>query len=219
MNSTTRIALLSFCCGGLLFSLGARFVAPFLAPPPRTAPPLHWERKVDQFQTLGRNRKLVFLGDSRIEEALWPEWLQRNDISNRGINGDNTLWLFARLPVSVSMEADVIVLQLGINDLMRGDSELEIVARMSQILDYLRRKSPKIVFTSVIYAASSQSQLKVTALNRDFRALAEQKKLIWVDLNDSLAPRGYLDSRHSNDGLHLNGRGYQIFSSLLRKHL
>lgn len=221
MNPTTRIAVLSFLCGGLSFSLAAPLVAPLFAPPLRTSPPLSWQRKTDGFRALGRNEKLVFLGDSRIEEGAWSELLRRGEVSNRGISGDTTAWMLERLPVSVPNRADAVVVQLGVNDLMRGESVTATATRMEKILDYLRQKSPKIVFTSVIAVASSQVELngKIAALNRELRVLVAQKKGVWVDSNAALAPDGPLEARYSNDGLHLNGRGYQVLVAAIKKYL
>ncbi len=221
MNSTTRIALLSFFCGGLSFGVGSHFAAPFFAPaPPRPLadPPLLWQRKVEAFRALGRAGNLVFIGDSRIDEADWAEWLHRADVSNRGISGDNTKWLLRRLPDSIPNRVGVVVLQIGVNDLMRGDSPSEISARTDEIIRLLQRKAAKIVLTSVIAVDVSQIELNqnIGALNRQFQALARQKKLVYLDLNAVLAPRGALEARYSNDGLHLNGRGTQVFVSLVK---
>ncbi len=79
------------------------------------------ERATLVFAAIGKSRPIVFLGDSRVEECPWEEWLHRTDISNRGIGGDTTQALLDRLPNDVAPNLHVCMLQTGINDLIQGE--------------------------------------------------------------------------------------------------
>ena len=61
--------------------------------------------------------KTVFLGDSHIEFGNWKKHLDDTTIINRGIAGDNTYGILARLNDILILNPSQIILEVGINDI------------------------------------------------------------------------------------------------------
>jgi lysophospholipase L1-like esterase len=178
----------------------------------------HYERQTAHYATYPQTRPIVFLGDSRIEWAQWPELLGRDDISNRGISGDTTMGVLGRLPTSVPTSGIVCVIQVGVNDFFLGASVEQVVANYRGILNYLlQERQARIVLTSIVLVRGEHGYLNepITACNQQLAGLAASTGATWVDLNVTLSPNGYLADEFSGDGVHFNGVGYQTISRLI----
>ena len=178
----------------------------------------HYERQTAYYATLAGTKSIVFLGDSRIEWAEWSELLERSDISNRGISGDTTSGVLERLPSSVPTPGVVCVIQLGVNDLFLGVSVERVVENYRRIVDYLiKEKQARVILTSIILAGQQHDALnqQIAAANEQLVQVASSFGATWLDVNAGLSPDGYLDDQFSDDGVHLNGRGYQTISGLI----
>ncbi len=192
-----------------------------LKPQPANAAPydmLRYARKSSQFRTLTAKAKIVFLGDSRFEDAQWSELLERCDVANRGIDGDTTNGMVERMRLSVPNEGVTCVIQAGINDLSKGASVDAVIANYGRILDYLLAdRHARVVVTSVILSGREYGSLnaKLTHLNRALAQLASSRGVVWLDLNQALCPDGFLPADYSNDGVHLNGPAYARLGSVL----
>jgi lysophospholipase L1-like esterase len=182
----------------------------------------HQTTRSDLYAALGQTRRIVFLGDSRVEDAEWAELFDRSDISNRGVSGDTTANVLRRLSASLPTNRVICFLQVGVNDLIRGDAVEAIVANYEKILRYIieERRSRAIV-TSIVLVSREQVSLnaRINECNRKLADLAAVRGAGWVDLNSSLAPEGFLSPEYTHDGLHLNGRGYLRVRDALAPHL
>ena len=222
-----RIILLCLVC----FALGALFVTVVqrLQNHARrvaragTAPPLdarlHASRQ-HQFSLLNSSDRIVMVGDSRIDEGEWDDLLGRDDVANRGISGDTTSGLLSRLDSTFAQEADVCVIQIGINDLMQGSPTERVEQNFRELLRRLAesRRVKKTVLTSVLLTGEKSRDVnaKIQELNAGLRRLTEDVGVTWVDVNERLAPDGFLKREYTNDGTHLTGDGYRLFASALK---
>lgn len=179
------------------------------------------ERATLVLAAIGKSRPIVFLGDSRVEECPWEEWLHRTDISNRGIGGDTTQALLDRLPSDVPSDPHTCMLQTGVNDLIAGDRPEDVAERIQRIVAYLHnRKATLVILTSIIAAGQNQDALadhlnaRITQTNALLRRI---EGVTYVDLNARLTTKdGYLDPQLSNDGIHLNAAGYTFWRDAIQ---
>jgi lysophospholipase L1-like esterase len=219
-----RVALtLALCL--LTFSLGV-LSRPFIKRlKDRIIPPRHVEKRVGNSERYARKdeqvmatdfvRRIVFLGDSRIEEGRWEELLGRQDVSNRGISGDATTDILDRLDASIPEAPALCVVQAGINDLNRGTAITRVVENYKQILNFLTNKrQTDVILTSVILADERHPELnsRIVELNSRLSQLVDNKGIRWLDLNASLSPSGHLEGRFTNDGIHFNAEGYKAIA-------
>ncbi len=193
-----------------------------LSPDNSPSDPQHYARKSSQYEQLGEARKIVFLGDSRVEDAEWSELLSSHDISNRGISGDTTTGVLLRLRTSIPRDISLCILQLGVNDLSKGCSVDFVLSKYDQILtDLLERVNARVLVSAVILAGDDRASLNpvISEFNRQLALLVARRGAVWIDVNQSLCPNGILPAAYTNDGIHLNGEGYRKFSTLLSHHL
>ena len=82
------------------------------------------------------NNQIVMLGNSITAECEWSELLQNKSILNRGIIGDGTFDILARLTPIIQAKPRKIFLLIGVNDLLFhplsiiGDNYEKIVKRI-----------------------------------------------------------------------------------------
>jgi lysophospholipase L1-like esterase len=228
----TALRLLLLCL--ICFALGALFVTVVQrlqshmrrVSRASEAPPLdarlHAGRQ-SQFALLNSGDRIVMVGDSRIDEGEWEDLLGRTDIANRGISGDTTAGLLARFSETFTWEADVCVIQIGINDLMQGSAVERVERNFRRILQQLTesKRARRIVLTSVLLTGEKSRELntRVQELNVRLKRLAEETGVTWLDVNQLLGPAGHLEAKYTNDGTHLTGEGYRIFASALKPFL
>lgn len=190
------------------------------------APPLDarlHDGRQSQFALLGSKDRIVMVGDSRVDEAEWEDLLGRSDIANRGISGDTTAGLLSRFEATFTSEADVCVIQIGINDLMQGSPPEQVERNFRELLQRLSESMPatKVVLTAVLLTGEKSRDLNATVqeLNTRLMQLAAERGATWLDVNQLLGPRGHLEQKYTNDGTHLTGEGYKVFAAAVQPHL
>ena len=190
----------------------------------------YYEQKRSLYEALPNTRgEVIFLGNSITDTAEWSELFGDQHVKNRGISGDITFGVLARLGEVTASQPTKVFLLIGINDLSRNIPEDLIFRNYQRIVQRIRAESPrtKVYLQSLLPTNNSfpnfpkhqghESQLK--SLNDKLQALASQTGQTFVDLRPSLADdAGRLDARYTNDGLHLNGAGYLRWVAFLRQN-
>ena len=175
--------------------------------------------KVSLFKVLknNKNAKIMMLGDSITDRGLWGELTKRDDIVNRGINGDTTEGLLHRLD-ALNPHIQKAYIMIGVNDILMGKSVTKIFSNYVKIINILKSKNITPIVESTLYVVKGTPPLynkKIKKLNKLLKDYASKNGLKFLDLNAKLAPNGYLEKRYSLDGLHLNGNGYLIWVRVL----
>jgi lysophospholipase L1-like esterase len=181
---------------------------------------LFYAQRVSRFESLPPvARGVVFLGDSLTEGGEWAEMFGDATIMNRGVPGETTRGVLARLSGVTDGAPAQLFLMIGVNDLEAGEPIAGVAANIGQILGEIRAKTPETaVFVQSalpIRAALVSGPIRnadITALNRRLEALAAEHQARYVDVASALADgSGELDARYTLDGIHLNGAGYSAW--------
>jgi lysophospholipase L1-like esterase len=172
----------------------------------------------------------VLLGDSL---SLWfPTELLPEDRNwlNQGISGETSNGLLKRLDFFDGTQPKTILVMIGINDLIRGISDEEILVNQRQIMRYLRRKHPqaKIVVQSILPHGGEQAtwegrekllaipNQRILDLNQRLRKIANQQGAKYLNLHPLFTDKqGNLRSELTTDGLHLSPQGYLVWRTAL----
>lgn len=164
----------------------------------------------------------VFLGDSITDYCDLGSYYPGLNAVNAGVAGDTTDWMLDRLEDSVlTYEPDILVLLGGINDLLRGSDDEQIVANLMTIVDTVRERVPKVqILVQSIYPIGDEDNLywtgRIRAINSRLESLAKEHHYSYVNLFDPLSESdGRLGPRYSYDGLHPNEAGYSVVSPIL----
>jgi lysophospholipase L1-like esterase len=184
--------------------------------------------------------RVVFFGDSRANDWQFPQ-NQSFQYINRGISGQTSAQILARFADHVApLKPQVIVLQLGVNDLRmlpsspqtRVDLVNNCQSNIAQIIEKANQINATVVLTTLFPLGSGNIPLKY----RPFWANLDEMKQEIIQVNQylkSLSDRQaiildaylYLETEDPNkvkyyeDLLHLNRRGYELLNQKLEKIL
>ncbi len=179
--------------------------------------------KKSLFQALPvQKHDLVLIGDSLTDWGNWHELLPGISIANRGIAGDTTKLVLARLDTAISSGADVAFIMLGINDLRQRRTVEDTFSNYVSIINTLVDNDISVVIQSTLYVGKSKNKTneKVRQLNIKLLDFSQQSPNVsYIDINNILAPSGELSPLYSKDDLHLNGDGYLAWSKSLKNFL
>lgn len=178
-------------------------------------------------------RLTILAGDSL---SLWfpPELLpeDRNWL-NQGISGEVSNGLLQRLDFFDRTQPDMILVMVGINDLIRGLDDQEILTNYRQIISYLRRKHPQaeIVIQSILpHGAGGTTwegkekllaipNSRIRKLNQELNNIATKKGARYLNLHPLFTDQqGNLRSNFTTDGLHLSPPGYLVWRTALQMY-
>lgn len=189
----------------------------------------YYDQRCRLFESLPNTRhEIIFLGNSLTDTAEWSELLGSKRVKNRGISGDTSFGVLARLDEVTASRPDKVFLMIGINDLARNIPDSLISRNYRRIVRHILSSSPRtrIYLQSLLPTNSRfpnfpkhQSKTShIQALNDSLQILARQTGQTFVDLRPYLSDvQGQLDTNYTNDGLHLNGAGYAQWVAALRQ--
>lgn len=161
---------------------------------------------------------IAFIGDSLTDgydvERYYPEY----KVENRGIGGDTTYGLLARLDVSVyQLKPKVIVMLIGGNnfDTMFEDYEKIIIGIKENLPE------TKLVICSLTSMGGEhwgKNNHKAAFNNVKIKAYAEKYGCPFVDLYTPLLnlETNEIYAHYTTDGAHLTSAGYEVFTACVK---
>lgn len=179
------------------------------------------------------DRLTVMVGDSL---SLWfPSQLLPRDRTwlNQGISGETSSGLLKRLYLFDSTRPETIFVMIGINDLIHGESDWDVIENQRRIIRQLRFIHPgsQIVIQSILPHSGESAtwegrdyllQLpnsRIRRINRSLKALADAEGAFFLNLHPLFTDsQGFLRGELSTDGLHLNENGYQVWSTAIQMY-
>jgi len=213
-----------------------QYVAPELGPRHKLSYPqwldiLKQEAKI----TADKNPQglIILAGDSL---SLWfPAELLPEDRSwlNQGISGEVSNGLLQRLDFFDRTQPEKIFIMVGINDLIRGLDDQEILANYRRIISYLRRIHPQteIVVQSILPHGGEKAtwegkdkllaipNSRIRNLNQELNNLATEKGAKYLNLHPLFTDKqGNLRLDFTTDGLHLSPPGYLVWRTALQMY-
>ena len=166
---------------------------------------------------------IIFLGDSITEFCNWSELFGKNNIINRGISGDTLDGLLYRVDEVIERKPKKIFLMIGINDLGKGKNVNQILEKYTILIKKIHTNLPE----TIIYIQSVLPAKRKTLRNTDIKninigliKIANKYNKNYIDLYSSfLSKNNELNDAYSLDGLHLNGKGYQLWKQIIKKDI
>lgn len=189
----------------------------------------YYQQRMDLYENVEVKGRydIVFLGNSITERGEWNELLPGKKIANRGIGGDNTFGVLARIDNVIKLQPKKLFILIGINDLGRG-LPVEVIANNYKImLDQLKAALPKtkIYLQSVLplnegilkYDYLKGKEQSIKALNEQIQQLAKEKGLTYINLHEVFADQdGRLKNEWTPDGIHLQPVAYVYWVEFLK---
>ena len=190
--------------------------------------PNRWEEKIEEFKEQDRKNPppqnaTLFVGSSSIVGWNTQKWFPDIDNINRGFGGSqiNDSWYYAE-SIIIPYHPKTIVFYAGDNDAADGKSPEMIFVNFKAFVIKIRESLPE---TKLIYISIKPSidrwniwpqMQKANGYIKDY--CEKQKNTYFVDVSEvMLDPSGKpIKEIFSPDGLHMNEKGYERWTSLIR---
>jgi len=172
-------------------------------------------------------RKILFFGDSLTagyglespDTQSFPALIQQKirsaklpyQVVNAGLSGDTSSAALDRLSYWINAPIDAFVMELGINDAIRGLPNSAIYLNLDNILKRVRLKYPRCKLAIMgMEIPQFIPSLKIDEFKGIFRKLAERHQAEFVPFFlEGVAGVPQLNLR---DGIHPTGKGYEIIA-------
>jgi lysophospholipase L1-like esterase len=188
----------------------------------------YYQGRMELFESLPIPKKsIVFLGNSITERGMWHELLPGKVIMNRGIGGDNTFGVLARIaPIISSTPAKVFIL-IGINDIGRG-LPLDVIANnYENMIVQFQKGTPKTKLYLQSVLPMNDDILKadylkskghlIIQLNEKITALAKKYNLTYINLHEVFNDgNNNLKPELTMDGIHIKPAAYVLWVNYLK---
>ncbi len=165
---------------------------------------------------------IMFVGDSLTDFCDWQEFFRNFTVKNRGISGDTTSGILSRIDNLVESRPKKIFIMIGINDFLNGETVDNVATNYQLILQAFKQKVPqsKVYIKSVLPLnqkfTDPEINSKIIALNTKLKELAQEFSFQYIDLFPHfLGSNNQLDDQYTTDGLHLNGKGYLLWKTMI----
>ena len=192
------------------------------------------QHKTSHLATLPKKEgKIVMLGNSITAECEWSELLDNQQVINRGVTGDGTADILARLPDVIAMKPKQVFLLIGVNDLQFIPLSI-ILENYEKIVSRIKTETPStdlcLISVLPIHNSLRRTGMRnedIDFLNKGIVELSKKFSLKYIDVASKLKnlPNGQAGTEESLredlslDGIHLNGRGYLIFKDVLLPYI
>lgn len=180
--------------------------------------------------TPGDGPLVAFLGDSLTEgwrlreQEAYPALVARElaergrpiRVLNAGVSGNTVAQGLARLPRVLAQRPDVLVVALGINDALRGQSPAAAEAGLRQIVTQSREAGAHVVLVG-IRVPRAYDEPRLRPFEAMYARIAAEEQLAFVP--DLLAGVAGQRELLFPDGLHPNAGGQQRLARNVRPQL
>ena len=139
-------------------------------------------------------------GWAQLINKQWQSQASEHRISNASISGETTVGGLARLPLTLEeLNPDVVLIELGANDGLRGYPINKIMQNLTQMVE-LSQASGAVVLIGGISLPPSYGPRYIDQFRQVFRDVAKDKDIAYIDffIEGFLSKPGYIQS----DGLH-----------------
>ena len=164
---------------------------------------------------------ILFLGDSLSEgqgldeEQSFPRLVERNlkakkhdvVVTNGGVSGSTSASGVTRLKWHLKKKTDILVLELGANDGLRGLKLSETEKNLNEIIKMAKEKNVKVLLLGLLMPPNYGKKY-VNEFEEMYKKIASKSKVPFLPfvLND-VAGRSDLNLP---DGIHPNAKGHEI---------
>ena len=181
-------------------------------------------------ENAGAERRIVFLGDSRI--AHWPQpAIDEYEIFNRGIGAQTSSQILQRYDYHVKpLEPDIVFVQVGINDLKTiplfpERQEAIITDLQENILEITKKATDQnatVILTTIFPIGkvpierkpfwSEDVELAIGKVNKFVSSLEDEKVVVFDTYSVLVGENEKILPEYSYDLLHLNEAGYEVLN-------
>lgn len=143
---------------------------------------------------------------SLLQERLQKEGFPHK-VVNVGVSGDTSVGGFRRLGWAMWSQPAIAIVELGVNDGMRGSDSQEIKRNLAKIIDYFQQKQVRVILAGMRIFPNYGVQVS-QAFARIYPELAESHHIPMIPF--FLAGVAGEPRLNLEDGIHPNAEGYRV---------
>lgn len=174
--------------------------------------------------------QIVFFGNSITFAGKWKTYFPQQNPANRGISGDNTDGMLARIHEVIAAKPSKIFIMAGVNDIsLQRDNEV-ILRQMKLLIRQLQAGSPdtEIYIQSTLplnneklkYSRLKDKEIQIENYNTALKMMCNEMEITYIDIYTHLLEKPLcLDGKFTTDGLHINAEAYAIWAEQIRKYV
>ncbi len=189
---------------------------------------VYYPKRIKVFMTEPlRKGDIVFIGDSITQQGGdWSEKFGRSDIKNRGIGGDVTDGVLARLNEVCHAKPKAVFIMIGINDIYNWYNKWGIPSpdyvgnNIPKIAKEIHRKSPKTKIYAQTVLPTDLEAVKdaIITVNEIIKSGEAQGHYQVIDLYSAfVGPNGLIKPELTKDGVHLTAEGYALWVEMVKE--
>ena len=185
----------------------------------------NYQKLIDEFKKNPLEKgDIVFLGNSITQGGNnWNQRFNHSNIKNRGIGGDVTDGVLARLDEIIFFKPKAVFLLIGINDLWNvgpnipeieyiGNNIIEIAKRIKQ-----KSSKTKVYVQTILPIEKKIFKEPIKSVNSIIKNNQDTNVFEIIDLYSVFVDeQGRIKSDLSTDGVHLNEAGYQVWVDYIK---
>lgn len=133
-------------------------------------------------------------------------------VINAGVSGETSSGAKSRIDWVLKLKPDIVILETGANDGLRGIDPNLIEENIEKIIIRLKQENVTVVLTGMMMV-TSLGKTYVTAFNELYPRLARKHQVVFMPF--FLQDVATIESKNQPDGIHPNGKGYEIIAANL----
>ena len=174
--------------------------------------------------------KIVAFGDSLTAgyglspEQSYPALLQKKlaadgleyEVVNAGVSGDTSAGGVRRIDWSLEGDVQVVILELGANDILRGQPIGDLKKNLTEIISHAKAHGARVLLAGMEAPTNSGPDYR-RATHEVFAAVAREQNVSLIPfLLDRVAG---IESLNQDDGIHPNPQGTRIVADTVYQYL
>lgn len=179
---------------------------------------------------LAKEKHLVIIGDSLTEgygvsrEAAYPALLENKirevkpgwKVINSGVSGSTSASAVGRVKWILKQKPHLVLLALGANDGLRGQSVMNLAKNLSEAIQLLKDNQVKVILVGMKMPPNYGEKYR-KEFDAVFPRVAKAKKVKLIPfLLEGVAGKRELNQA---DGIHPNAEGHKVMSKLIFKSI
>ena len=185
----------------------------------------NYQKLIEEFKkTPLKKGDIVFLGNSITQGGNnWNQRLNHSKIKNRGIGGDVTDGVLARLDEIIFFKPKAVFLLIGINDLWNVSPnipDLEYIGNnIIEIAKLIKQNSSetKVYVQTILPIEKKIFKEPIKSVNSMIKRNQDTNVFEIIDLYSVFVnEQGLIKNDLSTDGVHLNEAGYQVWVNYIK---
>lgn len=187
-------------------------------------------------ENLSTNYDYLFLGDSIIEYFDVSKYLPEVNAINRGVAGATTKLILDNLDIITgNITPKEIFISIGSNDLVLLEATIEeVYLGVVEVFKQLKNKfpnskinylstTPVVSTTNIVYKKlyiGGRTNEELRSINNKVMKYSKENNINYIHFFDELLDdAGYLNSEFTADGIHLNAKGYEVYSRIIKSNI